>query len=169
MNCKEFEKGVFLYEELSALQKKDMDDHSKDCLNCSKLTDEVFQSQAYIKSISALTPQAKNPHQLTQRVMNAIKKERRVRWFDDITSCLDHYFVRLAFGTVSLSLILFFVYELPVGGDMPRLVKNNTIEIKQGPVLDMNKFSSSFLEWRKSKQTAGSISGYAYYKSESGE
>lgn len=166
MNCSGFEENIYLYEELTPSQRKDLDDHSTTCMACKKLADEVFQSRVLIKKISAQRPEAHNTRQLTQRIMNAIEKEKRVPWLDGIASYLDSYFVRYAFSAVSLFLISLFVYEQQYSEYKPPIVKTEAIEIEQGTVLDMNTFSNTYLKWRESKEARSSVSRYAYYKSE---
>jgi hypothetical protein len=166
MNCSGFGKSIYLYEELTPSQRRDLDEHSTTCMACSKLAKEVFQSRTLIKKISVQRPQVQNTGQLTQRIMDAIEKEKRVSWLDRIVSYLDSYFVRYAFSVVSLFLISWFVYEQQYSEYKLPIVKTEAIEIKQGTVLDMNAFSNTYLKLRESKEARSSFSGYAYYKSE---
>jgi hypothetical protein len=165
MKCSGFEENVYRYEELTPSQRKDMDDHSTNCRACSRLAAEVFQSRAVINKIREQKPEAQNAHQLTQRIMNAIEKEKRMTWLDELASSLDSYFLRHAFSALSLFLISFFVFE-QTAEYTPPMVNINTLAIKQGPVLDMHTFSNTYLRRRENKEPRRSISGYAYYKSE---
>ncbi len=164
MNCEEFKDRIYLYEELTASEKTLMDDHQSQCEACNKFADQFFQSQALIRKVRALKANAKNPYQLTQRIMNSIAKEKEVSLLNQLVSYLDNLFVRFAFSAVSLLLVVFFLYELPT---IDRVDSNNQvtrIEIKSGPVLDMNIFLNHYRKQRVNKEPVP-ISRYAYYKS----
>jgi predicted anti-sigma-YlaC factor YlaD len=165
MNCSRFEESIWLYDELTPSQRKDMDEHSINCKTCRKLAEGFFQSRALLKKVSTQKPAVQNAPHLTQRIMNAIEKEKRMTWLDELVSCLDSYFLRYAFSAVSLFLISFFVFE-QAAEYTPPMVSINTLAIKQGPVLDMNTISNTYLTWRENKESRRSISGYAFYKSE---
>jgi DNA repair exonuclease SbcCD ATPase subunit len=164
MNCEEFKDRIYLYEELTASEKTLMDDHQSQCEACNKLAVQYFQSQALIRKARALKADAKNPYQLTQRIMNSIAKEKEVSLLDQLVSYLDNLFVRYAFGVASLCLVAFFLYEQQTIDRIYSINKVTKTEIKPGPVLDMNIFLNHYRKQRVNKEPVP-ISRYAYYKS----
>lgn len=164
MNCSDFEKRIYLYRELTPIEKKLTDEHITQCESCSELATQVSQEQALIRKFSGKDFEVNDPQLLTIRIMNSIeKKEQRVGWIDGIVTFLDSLFVRYAFGAASLLLVIFFLYE-QAGIDRinpaPEIAKT---EIKPGPALDMNLFLDTYRKHRVNKEPAP-ISRYAYYK-----
>lgn len=164
MKCSEFEDRIYLYEELTASEKTLLDSHRNDCTACSQVADQFIQSQALIRKASAVKVDVKDSHQLTLRIMNSIVAESQVNVMDKLTFYLDTFFVRFTFSTVSLLLVVFFLYELPT---IDRVDSNNQVtraKINSGPVLDMKLFLNTYHKQRTSKEPFP-ISKYAYYKS----
>lgn len=164
MKCSEFEDRIYLYEELTASEKTLLDSHRNNCNACGKLADHFIQSQALIRKARAVKADVKDPHQLTLRIMNSIVTKRQVNVMDKLTFYLDTFFVRFAFSTVSLLLVVFFLYELPTIDRVDSTNQVTRIEIKSGPVLDMKLFLNMYRKQRTNKEPAP-ISKYAYYKS----
>jgi len=164
MKCSEFEDRIYLYEELTSSEKTLLDNHRNDCNTCSQLADQFIQTQALIRKASAVKADVKDPHQLTLRIMNSIVAKSQVNVMNKLTFYLDTFFVRFSFSTVSLLLVVFFLYELPT---IDRVDSNNQVtrnEIKSGPVLDMKLFLNTYRKQRTNKEPTP-ISKYAYYKS----
>jgi hypothetical protein len=164
MNCSDFKKRIYLYRELTPIEKKLTDEHIAYCESCSELATRVFQEQALIRKFSRKNFEVNDPQRLTMRIMNSIeKKEQRVGWVDGVVTFPDSIFVRYAFSGASLLLVIFFLYE-QAGIDQinsaPEVAKT---EIKPGPVLDMNLFLDTYRKHRVNKEPAP-ISRYAYYK-----
>lgn len=164
MKCKEFEERIYLYEELSDSEKAKIDEHRSHCQACNKLADRATQSLALIRKASLLKAEVKNPHQLTQQIMNSIAKEGGVSVLDQLSSYLDNLFVRYAFGVASLLLITFFLYENKTADRVASITKITNTKVKPGPVLDMSVFLNHYRRQRVKKDPVP-ISKYAYYKS----
>ncbi|MEQ1584276.1 MAG: hypothetical protein ABL895_00230 [Cyclobacteriaceae bacterium] len=164
MKCKEFEEGIYLYEELTGSEKALVDNHRSHCEACNKLAEQVIQSGILIKRAGLLKTEAKNPHQLTLRIMNSIAKEKEVSVLDYLASYFDNLFIRYAFGMASLLLVVFFLYEQQSIDRVDPITKITNTEVKPGPVLDMNVFLNHYRNQRVKKDPVP-ISKYAYYKS----
>lgn len=166
MNCSEVEKRIYLYRELNEAERKQADEHIAQCESCHELSILVFKHQELIKRVRPVKPTLKNPEWMTQQIMNSVeRKVKRVGLFDGIITLLDSVFVRYAFIAASLLLIVFFVVEQQYMGYTPPVAEIKT-EKQQGPVLDMSKVSSAYLQRRESKEPAPSIARFTYYKSE---
>lgn len=164
MKCKEFEEGIYLYEELTDSEKALIDKHRNDCEACNKLAGQVIHSQALIHKASPLKAEVKNPYLLTQRIINSIAIEKSVTLSDQLVSYLDNLFVRYAFGVASLLLVTFFLYEQQSVDRIDSATKITKAEVKTGAVLDMNMFLNHYRRQRVKKEPVP-ISKYAYYKS----
>ncbi len=164
MKCKEFEERIYLYEELTDSEKALIDEHRSLCEACNKLADQVIQSGMLIKRASLLKAEVKNPHQLTQRIINSIAKEKEVSMVDQLAIYLDNLFVRYAFGVASLLLVTFFLVEQQSNDRVDSITKITNTEVKPGPVLDMSVFLNHYRKQRVKKDPVP-ISKYAYYKS----
>ncbi len=164
MKCNEFEERIYLYEELTDSEKALIDKHRNDCEACNKLAAQVIQSLVLIRKASLLKAEVKNPHQLTQQIMNSIAKEKGVSVLDQLASYLDNLFMRYAFGVASLLLVSFFLYEQQTVDRVDSITKITNIEVKPCAVLDMNVFLNHYRKQRVKKDPVP-ISKYAYYKS----
>lgn len=164
MKCKEFEERIYLYEELTDSEKALIDKHRNDCEACNKVADQVIQLGKLIKRAGLLKAEVKNPHQLTQQIMNSIAKQKGVSVLDQLASYLDNLFVRYAFGVASLLLVSFFLYEQQMVDRVDSITKIVNTEAKRGAVLDMNVFLNHYRNQRVKKDLVP-ISKYAYFKS----
>ena len=164
MKCKVFEERIYLYEELSESEKVKIDEHRSHCQACNKLADRTTHSLALIRKASLFKAEVKNPHQLTQQIMNSIAKEKGASVLHQLSFYLDSLIVRYAFGVASLLLVTFFLYELPTIDGVDSNNQATRTEIKSGPVLDMKLFLNTYRNQRTNKDPAR-ISKYAYYKS----
>ncbi len=164
MKCREFEKRIYLYSELTASERKITDDHISQCQSCNALAAQVFKQSQWIRKTSAIQVEAKYPQRLTQRIMNSIEGNgERVRPLGVIISFLDNLFVRYAFSSISIFLVVFFFLEQQEGNQAKTL---SNIEIKKGTILNTSAFLKSHLKTRQDKAERMSISKYSYYKSE---
>ncbi len=165
MNCGDFEKSIYLYEELTLLERKRLDEHINHCEACSQLADQNIHSQALIKKVSLHKPEPGSPHQLAQRIMNAVDKEKSTSILNVLTAFVDSHFVRYAIGAVSVFLISFFIYEQQVPSNSIPTGKIRS-DFQQGTVLDMGKFMSTYAKQRENKRTEPLTLKYTYFKSE---
>lgn len=164
MKCSEFEKRIYLYSELTASERKITDDHISQCQSCNVLAAQVLKQSQWIRKTSAIQVEAKHPQRITQRIMNSIEgNEERVRPLGVIISFLDNLFVRYAFSSISIFLVVFFFLEQSEGNQAKTL---SNIEIKKGTILNTSAFLKSHLKTREDKKEHISISKYSYYKSE---
>jgi hypothetical protein len=169
MNCREVEKRIYLYRELNDAERKQADEHITQCESCRALAAQAFHHQELIKKVRPMRAVVNNPEWLTQQIMNSVeRREKRVSLFDGIATLLDSLFVRYAFSVASLLLILFFAVEQQRPDYTPPVAEIKT-EKQQGPVLDMSKVLSAYLQRRESKEPAPSIARFTYYKSERAE
>jgi predicted anti-sigma-YlaC factor YlaD len=165
MKCREVEKRIYLYEELTTAERKLVDDHINQCEACSKLIEQVFRSQTVIKKAKLHQPELQNPHRLTQRVMNEIEQEKDQSFFKVWVTYLNSLLFRYAISTVSIFLIAFFIYEQQAIDQQSEVGNISKTEV-QGAVLDLTKFHSAYNMRRENRPLEPLGSRYTFYKSE---
>ena len=164
MNCRDFEKRIYLYRELSATEIKLMDEHMAQCGSCRAIASGVHHHQQLIEKVRLIKPVIKDPEWLTQRIMNSVEgRERPASLLNAMASFFDHLFVRYAFGALSILLIAFFFIEQQ---DMNHTQPVAKVEIKQGAILDTGSFLKMHVKSRQNRQPTISISRYSHLRSE---
>lgn len=165
MRCREFEKRIYLYEELTTEERKVVDHHINQCAACRELIEQISNSRAIIKKVKLHQPEAQNSNRLTQRIMNAIDQEKEKSLLEVWVTYLDSLFFRYATSALSVFLISFFIYEQQAIDPSSEVGKISKTEI-QGAVLDMSKFHSTYTRRRESRPLEPLSSRYTYYKFE---
>jgi predicted anti-sigma-YlaC factor YlaD len=164
MSCSEFEKRIYLYQELTSAERNITDEHVARCESCRAMASLLLQRQEIIRKAKSIKPVIHDPEWLTQRIMNSIeRKEKPVSQLDGIKSFLDNLFVRYAFSAISVLLIAFFFIEHQAV-NRAQIVAN--AEIKQGTILKTSNFLKAHLKSRQNREKTISVSRYSYHKSE---
>ena len=106
MKCKDFEREIYLYQELLPSEKKVVDDHVAVCKTCCELLVTVQNSEALISQIAFSKPQTENSSRLTSNIMQAIsnKQKKSASWINSL-------FLRYAMTTASFVLVIAFCFE----------------------------------------------------------
>jgi hypothetical protein len=165
MRCREFEKRIYIYEELTNAERKLVDNHLHQCEACSKLLEQISNSQTVIKNARLHQPEVQNSHRLTQRIMNAIDQEKEISFLEVWVTYLDSLFFRYAISALSIFLLSFFIYEQQAIDKPSAMVKISKTEI-HGAILDMSKFHSTYNKRRENRPLEPLSSRYTYYKFE---
>jgi predicted anti-sigma-YlaC factor YlaD len=108
MNCKDYEERVFTYKELSEEELAEVHMHLKECINCSKLMDQVKELNCVIAQASS--PQPKNAAALTHRIMESLPQVRSTGWRQAV-DFFNNTWVQYSLRVTSMVLVLFFVFE----------------------------------------------------------
>jgi hypothetical protein len=155
MNCKEIEKNIYLYDELTASEKTIVDEHTQQCAACKKLLEVVLLHQAAIHSLAHHKPQPENYSKLTSNIMQAVsdRQKQSVFWINSLV-------FKYSMAAASFALIVAFGVEQ---------LRANGIPYKEFPsaktvTLTSASFSKSLLE-RKEKNEVSKTSLYACVKS----
>lgn len=164
MNCSEFEKRIYLYQELTSAERKITDEHIARCESCRAMVSLLLQQQEIIRKAKPLKPVINDPEWLTQRIMNSVeRKEKHVSQLDGIKSFLDNLFVRYAFSAISVLLITFFFIEHQ---NVSRVQMVAKVEIKQGTILNTGNFLKTHLKSRQHREKTISVSRFSHYRSD---
>lgn len=110
MNCPDYEKDIWLFDELSSEEQQQLHTHLHSCAACQKLFKEIQSTKGFIQRAKELKPQLQPAAAFTNRVMDRLPAEResmRIIWQRVLENSWFHNAMRLA----SLVLIVFFIWE----------------------------------------------------------
>jgi hypothetical protein len=156
MNCKEIEKDIYLYDELTDTEKRSVDSHLQQCEACKKLFEIAQSHQAVIQKLSGYKPQPENYSKITSSIMQAIDVPLNQ---NILTKFFEGLFVRYTFLTASLVLIIFFLIEQQAEPDTEhQQVANQSATV-------ILKTSGTLQNIRNKKETGNITSLYACVKS----
>ncbi len=97
MNCNDYKKSIFLYAELSTLEKAEVDMHIKGCDNCFALFHATQKMQISLNRIAQVKVAPENAAKLTRAIMTKINGTTASKW---------HHFFTLSFHSPSLKISL---------------------------------------------------------------
>lgn len=152
MKCKDFEREIYLYHELTAAEQEVVKNHLAACAKCRETFAMVQGTEALVSNAAHVKSQPRNAGRLTSDIMQAVAglEEQPVSWFNNL-------FVRYAMTTASFLLIIAFGVESSSTNELPV----NQYSIKKTVILS----SVSFQELYRSKKEKSSTSIYACVKS----
>jgi hypothetical protein len=110
MNCPEYEKDIWLYDELTVEQQQQLNLHLPSCADCQKLFEEIRSTQAFIQRAKEQTPTLQHAGAFTGRVMDQLRQEKksaRSRWL----IAFENSWLQNTLRLTSLVLIVFFIWE----------------------------------------------------------
>lgn len=110
MNCPDYEKDIWLFDELSLEEQQQLHVHLQTCVTCQKLFEEIQTSREIIQRAKELKPQLEHAASFTNRVMDRLPAEREsmsIIWQRVLENSWFHNAMRLA----SLVLIVIFIWE----------------------------------------------------------
>jgi anti-sigma factor RsiW len=110
MNCNECEERIFTYKELSDDERAVVHTHLQECIDCSKLMDQVKELNHVILKAQASIPQPKNASALTQRIMESLPRIERTFW-QLIVEIFNNTWLQYSLRVASMVLVVFFVFE----------------------------------------------------------
>lgn len=158
MKCKDFERDIYLYPELSEAERIRVDSHIQECAACRELFQVVLSTQTLIAKASVIKPELTNHGRLTSNIMQAIQSKPQNE--SGFVTLLQQSFVKYSFVAASLVLVIAFGVEQlsPVESFSKRMPETNTV------TLNSASFMKAALE-RKEKPEAAKTSLYACAKS----
>lgn len=113
MSCRKWEESVYLYDELSAEERKQLDNHLQQCTECTILFQHVQQMQTIVKDASGAKAIVRDPVLLTAKIMQSLPTApvSGSKWPSAMNALMNNLLTRYTLGAVSLLLIFFFVNE----------------------------------------------------------
>lgn len=104
MNCREAEKRIYIYTELSPRERKETDIHIQSCASCKAVLEHVTSARSI--AMSSSTPPLVNPGDMTRRIMNAVHTSHPNRSFSFPRFGLLRFNNGLRYGMAALSFCL---------------------------------------------------------------
>ncbi len=122
MNCRNWEESVYLYDELSTEERKQLDNHLPQCAECTLLFQRVQQMQTAVREASGDKAIIRDPVLLTAKIMRSLPTAypSGTKWSAVFNALMNSLFTRYALGAVSLLLIFFFVNEQQTKTHLPK-------------------------------------------------
>lgn len=113
MNCKEFEKQILLFNELTSEDQTKLATHLATCKGCSILFESVGHTNNLITRVSKVNLEIEDPIRLTNEIMTRIKDEETKWWthFEVTFPKLGLSYLKYSMATLSLLLIIGFGLE----------------------------------------------------------
>src|SRR6478736_2541914 len=111
MNCKNWERQIYLYDELSPSEQKQLGNHLLTCESCTETMQIARKGMNFIIEAKKATAHLESPEILTRAIMNEIKSGVDNKSQSIFSTILDHVFTRYAFAAASFLIIIFFMVE----------------------------------------------------------
>ena len=111
MSCKKWEQQIYLYDELSASEQKQLEDHLLTCESCAATMQIASNGRGLIFEARRAHTQLDNPEMLTRAIMNKIRSGVENKSQSIFSVILDHVFTRYAFAAASFLMVFFFFME----------------------------------------------------------
>jgi hypothetical protein len=152
MKCSEFRKNIVLLRELPEKQQEALTEHMQSCAECLQLYQESETFQRSVKTALSSREHPSDPSALTNRIMRSLADERIEKnifgrlSFESVLPPL-----RLACALLSVSMIVFFLFEFRSGGTSAHTPMSVTTK---GDVALDAKLSETFGEKWNRRSTA---------------
>jgi len=156
MKCEKIEVQIFLYNELTTLEKEKVDVHVQTCATCRALVEQVNRQQQLIQQVAAM-PIEIDSRKLTRNIMSAIQPGSKSTWLDESVDYLLGYWTRLALVSVSVCLIVFFTTEL-----LHDTLQNESSlsKVKQDSRIQLNTKQFLQMQWKQRTEVSQTASWY---------
>jgi anti-sigma factor RsiW len=155
MKCKDFERNIYLYTELTEAERTQTDSHIRECVACKELFQCVSAVHALVTHASQVKPELVNHGRLTSNIMQAVARQQT-----QPASWINRLFFKYTMVAVSLALVIAFGIEQSTPVEMPGK-RTPTAEMVPLPSVSLSKIFRD----RKEKVPATKPSLYACAKS----
>lgn len=161
MKCTDIEKRIYFYDELTAREREETDQHLKSCESCRHTMQHVIGLKKVVASHRSHNPVMPNPSFMTHRVMRAIEenKSTSTALWDQVISFLNLSPLRYTMAALSIILVSLFVVESNDSGEILRVQQPYRIAPGPKTVLNIASFHSAFL--KKKEAPAQSTTSFA--------
>ena len=139
MSCEEFERNIYLYDELSTSEKNSIDAHLQTCASCAAVLEEVKGVQLLVRRMAEeIVPP--NAARLTSGIMSKIAAEKSNQDSVFVLSLLGR--TRIALTALSIFLLLTFAIEFSRDSTQFREAAESTIN--SSVILNSKIFRNNF-------------------------
>lgn len=159
MSCSKWQESIYLYDELTDKERRELEDHVQECTACIELLAEVRQTQELVARAATFQPVLRDSERLTQKIMVAVSPApHHESW---LVTMANHLFTRYALAACSFVLAGFFVYEQQSTSKRPGSVAAATSTTTTDVILDTSSFMKTVKQDRQGKGSAPKVSLYA--------
>jgi hypothetical protein len=143
MSCKECEKLIFLYKELTPEEKRNIDAHLVTCHSCAKIFEQTQQHRIVVQQVLEPVPEKfvnENPF-LTAKIISAIQSKKPESIIGKFLPFLHFPLVRSSMALISVALLVTFSIEIWPAQNIAGLVgRYRQISITETVRLNSQKF-----------------------------
>ncbi|MBI3219402.1 MAG: hypothetical protein HYZ44_07810 [Bacteroidetes bacterium] len=110
MNCPDYEKDIWMYDELSVEEQQHLNTHLHSCAECKKLVEEIRQTDIIIQRAKEQRKELPHAAAFTNRVMEQLPVEKKSlinKW----QTAFENNWMQSTLRLASLFLIVFFIWE----------------------------------------------------------
>ena len=112
MKCNEFQKLIYLYDEIEEAERQKIQTHLTSCKACHLVYEQVMAERKMLRQVFQVPAEAlHHPGALTNRIMAAIKSRQEISVVDRVFQFIQYKPLRYALGMISFLLVLFFLNE----------------------------------------------------------
>lgn len=153
MKCRDIEKQIYLYNELTEREQKETDEHLKGCESCLRTMKEAILLKSVVTVHQSHSPVMPNQSLMTHRVMNAIaaKQSKGPRFWEEVVSSLKVSALRYVMATLSILLVSIFVIESADQGEILQRQETSGAVLGSKTALDLASFHSAFYKKKKTQ------------------
>lgn len=142
--CKAIEEKIFLYQELTAVEKEKVDRHIRGCESCERMFSNLTYQREKLLEVSIQNRNETTDPLLTTKIMNAISvKHHEISFIFQLKTVFFSSF-RYGMAAVSLGLLLILFSESITSSENAASTRIEQINYNSMPVLDSKKFVTAF-------------------------
>lgn len=109
INCQECEKSIWMYSELSLVERSHIDGHLQSCSDCRKMKEEIQKVSQILKQAIPIIQEPKNAAALTNQIMEALPLKNP--WKNGFLDIWDNVWLQNSLRFASMTLIVLFIWE----------------------------------------------------------
>jgi anti-sigma factor RsiW len=140
MDCKDFEQSIYLYDELSASERRSVDAHLQTCASCAAVFEEVKGARLLINQMADAEIVPRNAAQLTSGIMSKIAAERS----DRNSTFFAPFFFRARIALTVLSVVLLISFGVEFLRESTQLRSLQNFAASNSAVLNSKIFRDNF-------------------------
>jgi hypothetical protein len=166
MSCKKWEQQIYLYDDLSASEQKQLEDHLLTCQACTVTMRIARLGMELILEARQANAQLENPDLLARAIMNEIRSDVKAKSRSIFSVILDHVFTRYAFAAASFLIAIFFIVEQNTAPEQSKLFATMPSVVKKEVTLNSSSFLKNVREDQSRKERVTVLSLYSCAKQE---
>lgn len=157
MNCRQAERRIYLYTELSVREKEQTNRHISACAQCARLFETVKAQRIMVVRASRLTPELPDVMRMTRSIMESIqeRQHRKQGLLSGVFQMRPMEMLRYSMAMISFMLLSAFVAEYNSATELSRPYK----AIPMQPSIELNSasFYAGFVQEREADKNTGTF------------